>query len=295
MMINSELRKPPWLKVQAPGGENYTFIKEKLREKKLYTVCEEASCPNMGECWKAGTATFMLMGDVCTRGCRFCHVSSGKPAFLDKDEPSKVASVICELGLTYVVLTSVDRDDLPDGGAAHFTQTVQEIKKRNKKIIVESLIPDFQGLEISLKTMAESGAEVLDHNLETVRRLTPRVRDRRCSYDTSLFVLKRLKELNPKIYTKSSLMLGLGERETEISEAMDDLRSVGVDILTLGQYLRPSNKQLPVQEFIHPSTFEAYKKMGESKGFLYVASGPLVRSSYKAGEFFVEALIQNHQ
>ncbi|MBI2027817.1 MAG: lipoyl synthase [Deltaproteobacteria bacterium] len=287
-------RKPHWLKVQAPGGANYTFIKQKLREKKLYTVCEEASCPNMGECWKGGTATFMLMGDVCTRGCRFCHVASGKPTALDAEEPQKIASVISELGLTYVVLTSVDRDDLPDGGASHFAKTVAEIKKRNSNIIVESLIPDFQGRAESLKIMSNSGVDVLDHNIETIKRLSERVRDRRCSYGQSLFVLQRLKELNSKIYTKSSLMVGLGETQEEASEVMDDLRTVGVDILTIGQYLRPSHKQLEVKEYVAPAVFEHYRKLGESKGFLYVASGPLVRSSYKAGEFFLEALIRSN-
>ncbi len=290
--MNKLARKPEWLKVKAPGGENYTFIKQKLREKKLYTVCEEASCPNIGECWGSGTATFMLMGDVCTRGCRFCHVTSGKPQALDPHEPTKVASVIASLNLTYIVLTSVDRDDLPDGGASHFAKTVQEIKKLNPRIIVESLIPDFKEEENSIRIMAGCGGEVVDHNVETIERLTPTVRDPRCSYKQSLNVLRKLKQFNQKLYTKSSIMLGVGEKEEEVFKTMDDLRAVGVDILTIGQYLRPSHKNLSVSEYISPEKFAMYKEMGEKKGFLYVASGPLVRSSYKAGEFFLESIIR---
>ena len=196
------VRKPEWLKVKAPGGENYTFIKQKLREKKLHTVCEEASCPNIGECWGGGTATFMLMGDTCTRGCRFCHVTAGKPKALDPHEPQKVAEVVASLNLTYIVLTSVDRDDLADGGASHFAQTVGEIKRLNSSIIVESLIPDFQENDHAIRIMAECGGEVVDHNIETIERLTPMVRDPRCSYKQSLNVLKKLKGFNPHLYTK---------------------------------------------------------------------------------------------
>ena len=292
-LVNKQqlIRKPEWLKVKAPGGENYTFIKQKLREKNLYTVCEEASCPNIGECWGGGTATFMLMGDTCTRGCRFCHVTSGKPKPLDPHEPQKVAGVVASLNLTYIVLTSVDRDDLPDGGASHFAKTVQEIKRLNSSIIVESLIPDFKEDPNSIHVMAECGGEVIDHNVETVERLTPVVRDPRCSYKQSLSVLKKLKEFNPRLYTKSSLMVGVGEKEDEVFKTMNDLRAVSVDILTIGQYLRPSHKNLVVNEYVPPEKFNMYKEMGESLGFLYVASGPLVRSSYRAGEFFLESII----
>ena len=289
------VRKPEWLKVKAPGGENYTFIKQKLREKKLHTVCEEASCPNIGECWGGGTATFMLMGDTCTRGCRFCHVTAGKPKALDPHEPKKVAEVVASLNLTYIVLTSVDRDDLADGGASHFAQTVGEIKRLNSSIIVESLIPDFQENDQAIRIMAECGGEVVDHNVETIERLTPMVRDPRCSYKQSLNVLKKLKSFNPRLYTKSSIMVGVGEKEEEVFTTMDDLRSVGVDILTVGQYLRPSHKNLAVSEYVSPGEFKRYQEVGENKGFLYVASGPLVRSSYKAGEFFLESIIHKNK
>ncbi|MBI2608451.1 MAG: lipoyl synthase [Deltaproteobacteria bacterium] len=288
-------RKPEWLKVKAPLGPNYSFIKNSLRQKKLFTVCEEAHCPNMGECWAGGTATFMLMGGVCTRGCRFCHVTSGKPLALDPYEPEKIAEVVSELNLKYVVLTSVDRDDLEDGGALHFSKTVKAIKNRNPHIIVESLIPDFLGDKTSIRIMAECGGEVIDHNVETVERLSPRVRDPRCSYKQSLRVLKLLKEINPKLYTKSSIMVGIGESEEEVFKTMDDLRKCEVQILTVGQYLRPSHKHLKVESYVHPEQFQRYKEVGESKGFLYVASGPLVRSSYRAGEFFLESLIRNNK
>jgi lipoyl synthase len=289
-----QARKPEWLKIRPPGGENYARIKELLRKLGLHTVCEEASCPNVSECWGGGTATVMLMGDLCTRGCHFCHVKTGNPkGELDAAEPRKVAAAVAELGLTYLVLTSVDRDDLPDGGADHFARTVQEIKHRSPDVLVEVLIPDFRGEERALSRIAASGADVLAHNVETTRRLTPKVRDGRATYDQSIHVLERLKNLRPQAVTKSSLMLGLGETSEEISSTMDDLRSVGVEILTIGQYLRPSSWHLPVNEYVHPTVFKELEALGLKKGFLSVPSGPLVRSSYKAGEKFLETFLRS--
>lgn len=292
MQTTSPISKPSWLKVKAPGGQEYARIKTLLRGLKLHTVCEEAACPNVAECWGGGTATVMLMGDLCTRGCRFCHVKSGTPnGVLDPHEPYNVATAIAELGLTYIVLTSVDRDDLPDGGAEHFAKSVEEIKRLSPKTLVEVLIPDFRGDEKALARIASSGADVVAHNVETVERLTPTVRDRRATYPQSLTVLKTLKSIGVR-YTKSSLMVGLGETEEEMYTAMDDLREVGVDILTVGQYLRPSNWHLPVLNYVTPDQFKKYEETGLQKGFLFVPSGPLVRSSYKAGEKFLEALLR---
>jgi lipoyl synthase len=286
--------KPQWLKVRAPGGENYARLKQMFRKLDLHTVCEEASCPNVGECWGGGTATLMLLGDTCTRGCRFCHVKTGKPnGVVDVMEPIKVGGAIGSMGLTYVVLTSVDRDDLPDGGADHFGRTVEEIKKKSPDTLVEVLVPDFRGDLKAMERIVQSGADVIAHNLETVERLTKRVRDPRCGYQQSLDVLAHVKRVKPKAYTKSSLMVGLGETQEEMAKAMDDLRAVGVDILTIGQYLRPSAKHLPVEEFVHPTVFKAYEEMGLAKGFKFVPSGPLVRSSYKAGEKFIESQLRS--
>jgi len=286
-------RKPDWLKVRPPGGENFSHLKTLLGGLNLHTVCEEAHCPNVGECWTGGTATIMLLGDTCTRGCRFCAVTSGNPhGAVDPIEPAKVARAIAELDLTYVVLTSVDRDDLPDGGAAHFAQTVRAIKSVNPAILVETLVPDFQGDPEAIRTVLGGGQEVFDHNVETVRRLQGTVRDRRASYDQSLFVLRHAKDVRPDVYTKSSIMLGLGEAEAEVLETMRDLRAARVDIVTLGQYLRPSAWHLPVQAFVPPETFDGYRRQAEDMGFLYAAAGPLVRSSYRAGEFFLESLLR---
>ncbi len=281
-------RKPEWLKIAPPGGPNYINLKNDLKRLKLATVCEEAQCPNMGECWSGGTATVMLMGEICTRGCRFCAVTTGKPPALDPDEPAHMAQAADIWGLNYLVITSVNRDELPDGGASHFAETVRLLKEKRASMLVEVLTPDFQGDVAAIKTMCDAKPDVFGHNLETVERLTPTVRDPRATYRQSLFVLKTIKEINPAQLTKSSLMLGLGEAEDEIIQAMKDLRGVGVDILTLGQYLRPSPKHLPVERYLHPDEFEKLKGIGESHGFRFVASGPLVRSSYKAGEFFVE-------
>ncbi len=289
-------RKPEWLRVRPPGGENYTQLKGLLRTLDLHTVCEEAHCPNVWECWGGGTATIMLLGDRCTRGCRFCAVQSGNPhGALDLDEPRKVAEALAELGLTYVVLTSVDRDDLPDGGASHFARTIREIRARDPDILIEALIPDFQGDLGAVRTVVDAGPDVLDHNLETVRRLQSVARDPRAGYEQSLSVLRGAKSMRTGLFTKSSLMLGLGETQDEIREAMRDLRADGVDFLTLGQYLRPSEWHLPVSEYIPPEAFDALRAAGEAMGFAYVAAGPLVRSSYRAGEFFLERALRERR
>jgi lipoyl synthase len=260
---------------------------------RLTTVCEEARCPNLSECWSGGTATFMLLGELCTRGCTFCSVKTarrGEP--VDPEEPQKVLEAVAQMGLRYVVLTSVDRDDLPDQGASHFANTVRHLKERLPDLLVEVLLPDFRGDEGCLELVAKSGAEVLAHNVETVERLTPGVRDPRAGYGQSLDVLRRLKELQPEALTKSSLMLGHGEREAELVDAFRDLRRSGVDLLTLGQYLRPSLKHRPVAEFVAPERFEELGRIALAEGFRHVASGPFVRSSYKAGELYVESLLR---
>ncbi|MGH9981209.1 MAG: lipoyl synthase [Nitrososphaeraceae archaeon] len=281
------IKKPVWLRVRPPAGENYTNVKQSLRLLNLHTVCEEARCPNISECWGTGTATIMIMGDICTRGCRFCAVNSGKPFLLDAGEPERVAKAIKEWGLRYVVITSVCRDDLEDGGAEHIAKTIKAIKLLCPTTIVESLIPDFKGDESSIKEIVKSQPKVISHNIETVSRLTPKVRDARASYEQSLLVLKKIKDINSLIYTKSSLMLGLGESENEVIQTIKDLKSVGVSILTIGQYLQPTPKHLPVIEFISPNKFNWFREIAEQMGFVYVASGPLVRSSYRAGEFFL--------
>lgn len=284
------IKKPVWLRVRPPAGENYTNVKKSLRLLNLHTVCEEARCPNISECWGTGTATIMIMGDICTRGCRFCAVNSGKPFLLDAGEPERVAKAIKEWGLRYVVITSVCRDDLEDGGAEHIAKTIKAIKLLCPTTIVESLIPDFRGDESSIKEIIKSEPEVISHNIETVHRLTPKVRDARASYEQSLLVLKKIKDINSLIYTKSSIMLGLGESEDEVIQTIKDLKSVGVSILTIGQYLQPTPKHLPVIEFITPEKFNWFREIAEQMGFIYVASGPLIRSSYRAGEFFLEKI-----
>jgi len=293
LQIQEAQSKPDWLRVRYPSGGNYEKIKGLLRNHSLHTVCEEAHCPNVAECWGGGTATFMLMGDTCTRGCRFCMVKSGNPhGALDIFEPVKVAEAIADLGLRYVVITSVDRDDLPDGGADHFASTIRAIKRRDPDVITEVLIPDFQGNLDDVKKIVDAKPEVIAHNIETTKPLTPLVRDPRATYEQSLHVLKSIKDLNPSIYTKSSIMMGLGELELDVISAMKDLREVDVSILTLGQYLRPSKGHVLVSEYLSPERFEHYRHLAEELGFLYVASGPFVRSSYRAGEFFLEALIR---
>ena len=285
--------KPSWLKVRAPVGDNYKFIKNLLGDLKLATVCQEAHCPNMGECWQGGTATFMLMGEVCTRGCRFCSVKTGNPrGWLDTDEPKKVGQAISQMGLQYVVLTSVDRDDLLDGGAAHFAETVKVIKLNNLNLLVEVLTPDFKGDRDCISKIIEARPDVFAHNIETIERLTKRVRDPRAGYMQSLQVLEFVKKKDPSRYTKTSIMLGLGETSQEVRRTLVDLREVGCDIVTFGQYLQPTRFKLKVKEFVTPKKFEDWKKEAEDMGFLYVASGPLVRSSYRAGEFFIKGVIE---
>ncbi len=284
-------QKPDWLRVRLPGGANYRGLKSLLRERNLHTVCEEAHCPNLAECWGGGTATIMLMGDTCTRGCRFCAVKTGNPkGVLDPFEPAKVADTVARSGWNYVVLTSVDRDDLPDGGAAHFAATIQAIKAHDPTIRVEALVPDFQGDAEAVRRVVEAGPEVFAQNQETVERLTHPVRDMRAGYEQTLAVLRTAKAIRPSVYTKSSLMLGLGERTEEVLQAMRDLRAVGVDILTLGQYLRPSTRHIEMARWVPPEEFESFRREGQALGFLYVAAGPLVRSSYRAGEFFLEGV-----
>ena len=286
-------KKPPWLKVPFPGGERYSWIKKRAANLNLSTVCEEANCPNIGECWNGGTATFMLMGDTCTRGCRFCSVKSAKnPGALDPEEPKKLAETVKNLALKYVVLTTVNRDDLPDQGASHIARCIRSTQRACPEMLIEMLMPDFQGKTELVQQVINARPAVLAHNLETVRSLTDRVRDSRASYDQSLDVLRYLKQQCPDGYTKSSLMLGVGESRTETMQAMKDLRDVGVDFLTIGQYLQPSKKHLKVEKFMHPDEFNELALQGDKMGFEYVASGPLVRSSYKAAEFYIERKIR---
>ncbi|MFN8791086.1 MAG: lipoyl synthase [Bdellovibrionales bacterium] len=288
--------KPEWLKVRAPSGENYSRIKDMLGDLKLATVCQEAKCPNIGECWSGGTATFMLMGEVCTRGCRFCNVKTGNPkGKIDPFEPEKVAYSISQMNLEYVVITSVDRDDLEDQGAHHFARTVATIKKLSPDLIVEILTGDFQGNLDLVNIVVDSRPDVFAHNVETVERLTPSVRDPRAKYRQSLSVLEGVKRRDPSRYTKSSIMLGLGEKDEEVLQTLHDLRSVGCDVVTFGQYLQPTARHLKVEEFIHPDKFKHWQTTAESMGFLYVASGPLVRSSYRAGEFFMKGIIEKQR
>ena len=275
--------KPRWLKAPLGSGAGYDGVRRTVREHRLATVCEEAKCPNIGECWNAGTATIMLMGEVCTRACRFCSVDTGNPrGWLDAEEPANTARSVELMKLRYVVLTSVDRDDLPDGGAAHFAATVRAIKARCPETAVEALTPDFSGVLRDVETVVDSGLEVFAQNVETVRRLTHPVRDPRAGYEQTLAVLAHAKRLRPSVLTKTSLMLGLGETDAEILETMDDLRRAGVDLLTLGQYLRPTANHLPVARFVTPAEFDAFRAAALSRGFVECVAGPLVRSSYRA-------------
>lgn len=288
--------KPDWLKVKLPSGESYKRIKELSDNLGLHTVCEEAHCPNIGECWGGGTATFMLLGDVCTRGCRFCAVTSGNPKqVVDEFEPQKIGYALKQMNLNYIVLTSVDRDDLGDGGAAHFAKTIVETRKNCPDVLIEVLTSDFQGDLVAVRKVVEAHPDVFAHNIETVERLQTVARDRRANYAQSLKVLEAVKEMDDSIYTKSSIMLGLGERDEEIIQSMKDLRSIDVNILAIGQYLRPSSWHLAVEEYVPPSKFERFRRIGESLGFKFVASGPLVRTSYRAGEFFIENLVRRER
>jgi lipoic acid synthetase len=276
-------RKPPWLRAPLAAGAEFSRVQNIVREHRLSTVCEEAKCPNIGECWNAGTATIMLMGAVCTRACRFCAVDTGNPrGWLDLEEPENVARSVELMGLKYVVLTSVDRDDLPDGGAAHYAAAVRAIKRRNPGTAVEALTPDFAGVVRDVHTVLDSGLDVFAQNVETVERLTRKVRDPRAGYGQTVEVLRTAKAYRPAVLTKTSLMLGLGETNAEIQGTMTDLRAAAVDILTLGQYLRPTSNHLSVERFVTPSEFAHYRDRALELGFLECVSGPLVRSSYRA-------------
>ncbi|UQN05223.1 lipoyl synthase [Deinococcus sp. QL22] len=282
-------KKPDWLKVTIPTGQVFGEVRKIVKEHRLHTVCEEAMCPNIGECWSRGTATFMLMGHICTRACRFCAVDTGNPmGKLDLDEPAGVADSVRLMGLKYVVLTSVDRDDLPDGGAYHFAKTVQAIKRVNPETRVEALTPDFGGNTHCVDLVLDSGVDTYAQNIETVRRLTHPVRDIRASYDQTLAVLAHAKAARPDVITKTSIMLGLGETREEISEAMRDCRAAGVDVLTFGQYLRPTMHHLPVVRYVSPAEFDDIREEGMKLGFLEIVSGPLVRSSYKAEQIVMD-------
>ncbi|KAM0937305.1 putative lipoyl synthase [Dioscorea sansibarensis] len=295
------VKKPEWLRQRAPGGERYEKLKDSLKELKLHTVCEEAQCPNIGECWNGGgdgiaTATIMLLGDTCTRGCRFCAVKTSRnPAPPDPMEPENTAKAIASWGVDYIVLTSVDRDDIPDGGSGHFAQTVKAMKRLKPEMLIECLTSDFRGDLVAVSTLVNSGLEVFAHNIETVRRLQRIVRDPRAGYEQSLSVLKHAKLCKEGMITKSSIMLGLGESDEEVKETMGDLRAIGVDILTLGQYLQPTPLHLTVKEYVRPEKFAFWKEYGESIGFRYVASGAMVRSSYRAGELFVQNLVKQNK
>jgi lipoic acid synthetase len=289
-------RKPDWLKVPLPGGAGFAQLKALAGGLNLHTVCEEARCPNMGECWAGAhpTMTLMVLGDECTRQCRFCAVkTSARPPAPDPAEPSNVGRAVAGMNLGYVVITSVDRDDLADGGAAHYAECVREIRRQSPRTVVETLIPDY--VENDLALLMDASPDVLAHNVEVVPRLQRKIRDPRCSYERSLATLRAAKQLQPQGFTKSSLMLGLGETQAEVHEALALLREAGVDFLTIGQYLRPSANHAPVREYVPPSRFDELRDYGERLGFRYVASGPLVRSSYKAGEFFFERLIRSQR
>jgi len=277
-------RKPEWIKVRLPNNPVFWSTKALVSDLRLHTVCEEAQCPNRWECWGQGTATFMIAGDRCTRACGFCAVKTAKPFPLEVDEPQRVAEATRRLRLNHVVITAVARDDVPDGGAEHFARTIEAVREANPGIVIEVLVPDFNAKDDAIQVVMDAGPHIFNHNLETVERLTPLVRSR-ARYQRSLDVLARAKEMKPGVATKSGLMLGLGEKEEELFQAMDDLRAHQVTVLTLGQYLRPSVNHLPVVEYIHPDKFAEYKTVAESKGFRHVASGPLVRSSYHAADF----------
>ena len=309
----SRARKPDWLKMRPPSGERFTDIKRSLRDRNLNTVCEEANCPNMGECWSGGanaspneeaadaadsgengpgTATFMLLGDRCSRGCNFCDVETGGMDPPDPEEPAQVADAVADIGLDYVVLTSVDRDDLPDQGAGHFAETIRAINSRDSDILIECLIPDFRGERRLVRKLIDADPDVIAHNVETVDRLQWPVRDRRAGYEQSLSVLRQVSEESDS-FTKTSLMLGVGEYAHEVYQTLSDLRQVGTDIVTFGQYLQPSRSHLEVSEYVHPDAFDTWQRVAETEfDFRYCVSGPMVRSSYRAGELFVESVLR---
>jgi len=283
--INPIKRKPNWIRTKIIDTQNYFKTKEIINKKKLHTVCQEASCPNISECWSKKHATFMIMGDTCTRACAFCNVKTGKPSFLDSEEPFKIAKATKELGLKHVVITSVDRDDLSDGGAEHFSNVIKETKKLNKKTTIEVLTPDFLRKKDSYKKVVEAEPDVFNHNIETVPSLYRKVRPG-SRYFASVDLLKSVKNLSKKIFTKSGIMLGLGETHDEVIQVMDDLLQANVDFLTIGQYLQPTEKHYPLKRYVHPDEFKEYKTLALSKGFLIVSSSPLTRSSYHADEDF---------
>ncbi|KAM3395530.1 lipoyl synthase, mitochondrial [Capsicum galapagoense] len=294
------LPKPKWMKEAIPGGEKYTQIKKKLRELKLHTVCEEAKCPNLGECWSGGetgtaTATIMILGDTCTRGCRFCNVKTSRtPPPPDPNEPANVAEAIASWGLDYIVITSVDRDDLSDQGSGHFAETVQKLKALKPHMLIEALTPDFRGDSGCVEKVAKSGLDVFAHNIETVEELQNVVRDHRANFKQSMDVLRMAKEYAPAgTLTKTSIMLGCGETPEQVVKTMEKVRAAGVDVMTFGQYMRPSKRHMPVSEYITPEAFDNYQVLGMQMGFRYVASGPMVRSSYKAGEYYIKSMIES--
>ena len=289
-------RKPDWLKVKVPQGERFNWIRGQARTLRLHTVCEEARCPNIGECWQSGTATFMLLGDTCTRGCRFCSVKTARhPEPLDAQEPLHIAETIRAMALDYVVLTSVNRDDLPDQGAGHFAETIRRAQLASPELLIEVLIPDFQGRPDLIDRIVAARPAVIAHNVETVERLQAAVRDPRANFAQSLAVLDHVKRRAPEIKTKSSLMLGLGESEAEVLEALRALRAIAVDFLTLGQYLQPDRRKLKVQSFVPPEAFARLERAGLELGFGYVAAGPLVRSSYRAAEFYIARQVRGER
>jgi lipoic acid synthetase len=287
------LPKPPWIRVKAPGAHHFDATRAVLRTQRLVTVCEEAACPNIGECWGKRHATFMIMGDTCTRACAFCNVRTGKPGALDADEPARVAAAVAALGLAHVVVTSVDRDDLPDGGAGHFAATIGAIRAACPSASIEVLTPDFLRKDGALEIVVAAGPDVFNHNIETVPSLYRRIRPG-ADYRASLDLLKRAKALDPSIFTKSGMMVGLGENEEEVHAVMDDLRAARVDFLTIGQYLQPTRKHAAIDRFVTPEEFQSYKRAAEAKGFLLVASSPLTRSSHHAAEDFARLKAARH-
>lgn len=288
-------RKPAWLRVPLAGGERHAWLKQRFRELALNTVCEEARCPNIGECWREGTATLMLLGATCTRGCRFCAVDSGKPGPVDQSEPDHVAQALAEMNLAYVVLTMVDRDDLEDGGSSHVARTVQRIRALSPSTLVESLVGDFSGKAADIETVVRDGRpDVFAHNVEVVPRLQRAMRDARCSWERSLEVLRIARAAGANV-TKSSLMVGCGETESEVIDALAALRAAEIDVVTIGQYLRPTEKHAKVVRFVEPEEFARYEQAGMELGFKFVASGPLVRSSYRAAEAFLRGILRGHQ
>lgn len=289
---STPLKKPDWLRVRFPSSPEYFELKSRAAALNLHTVCQEAKCPNIAECWKEKTLTVMIMGDTCTRFCKFCHVKTGNPKrILDAEEPLKTAKLLQPLNLNYVVITAVDRDDLPDGGAQHFAATISATRSYCPSTMIEVLTGDFAGDANAIKTVVAAKPDVISHNVETVPRLTPGVRDRRANFDQSVNLLWQVKTIDPLIFTKSSIMVGLGETEQEVYEVMDTLRSNQVDFFTIGQYLQPTRKHLPVVRYITPALFDHYQQVGMEKGFRVVISGPLVRSSYRAGEFLMQQVI----